>query len=87
MAQEITVPLADQTTVGGNGSTGQQTSKEVSGHPDIDNPWLRVIGAFKDDPMLDAMMEEIYEMRRRQVAEVEAEIKAEDQVREGQKQT
>lgn len=55
-------------------ATNARQSHEPSqaGQPIPNHPLADVIGAFQDDPMLDAMMENIYEYRRQ--LEREAEI-------------
>lgn len=58
------------------GETPRSDDQDIGVIPN--HPLAKIIGVFKDNPVLDDVMEEIYEMRRRQIAEVEAEIRSEE---------
>lgn len=76
MAQHVEEEKADRQA---DAQTKPTPADVTSASADQDNPWPRVMGAFKDNPQFDAMMEEVYANRHRQAAEVEAEIKAENE--------
>ncbi|MDQ2688299.1 MAG: hypothetical protein M3Y28_10575 [Armatimonadota bacterium] len=73
MAQDTILPVANKSIINGNGTTDSPHPSNTLSDADQNNPWLNMIEVFKDDPMLDVMMEEIYKIRRRQIAELEAE--------------
>ncbi len=74
MAQETTIPVADRPAAGGNGLTGpNETAADVT-RLGQDHPLASTLGVFENDPMWEAMMQNIYERRR----QIDAEFAAAD---------